>query len=112
MVVSSTPPRVRSDGTIDGPARGEVIVVLVEDRLLVDRPVGDLRRPARFSVTWSRLTQTIPAHFCGDPAAPAFLRYFRTRGRYLGFIVYPGAQPPRQVRETTLAVMDSLRVAR
>jgi hypothetical protein len=57
------------------------------------------------------LTRLKPARFCGNPDAPAFMRYFETRSRYMGFIVYPGAQTVQQVRAETLAVMDSLRVS-
>lgn len=108
--MSSAPLRLGLGGTIGAPGRGQVVVLLLEDRLRVDRPVGDLRRPARFSVTWQRLTPLTPARFCGDPGVPAYFRYFRIRGRYLGFIVYPGRQIGQHVRANTLAVMDSLRV--
>jgi hypothetical protein len=111
IVVSSAPLRRDSDGSLAGPRKGQVVILLLEDRLAVDRPSGDLRRPRHFSVSWSRLTHTEPARFCGNPSVRAYLRYFRVRSRYLGFMVYPGTQTGRQVRETTLAVMDSLRVA-
>jgi hypothetical protein len=94
------------------PADGQVVVLLVEDRLKADRPVGDLRRPTHFAVRWNRLTRLEPAGFCGNPDAPAFVRYFRVRSRYLGFIVYPGRHPRRGVRAATVARMDSLSVAR
>jgi hypothetical protein len=63
-----------------------VLIVLLEDHLRQDRPGGNLRRPAHFSVTWNRLVGVKAA--CGLPEAPAFMRYFKTHGRYLGFIVY------------------------
>lgn len=85
-----------------------MLVLLLEDRYRQDRPTGDLVRPAHFSVTWNRLVTIKPA--CGLPNAPGFMRYFKTHGRYLGFIVYPGAQINRQTRRQTLAAMDSLRV--
>jgi hypothetical protein len=109
IAVSSAPLRVSSGGAIGAPARGQVVVLLLEDRLRVDRPSGDLRRPTHFSVTWNRSTRLKPARFCGNPDAPAFMRHLETRGRYLGLIVYPGAQTEQQVRAETLAVMDSLR---
>jgi hypothetical protein len=36
--------------------------------------------------------------------------YFKTRNRYFGFIVYPGAHLDNQRGAQTLAAMDSLRV--
>jgi len=85
-----------------------VLILVLEDRYRQDRPVGDLRRPARFSVTWSRLARL--KQFCGNPDAPAFMRYFRARGRYIGFIVYPGRHVSSRTRADTLDVMDSIRV--
>lgn len=38
------------------------------------------------------------------------MRYIRTHGRYLGFIVYPGTVVDATTRETTLTLMDSLHV--
>jgi hypothetical protein len=112
IVASSAPLRSTPGGTIAAPGRGQVVVLLLEDRLRVDRPSGDLRRPAHFSVAWSRLTPTKPARFCGNPDARASLHFFRSHGRFLGFIVYPGTQIGPQARANTLALMDSLRVAR
>jgi hypothetical protein len=38
------------------------------------------------------------------------MHYFKTHGRYLGFIVYPGADVDARTHAATLTVMDSLRV--
>ena len=38
------------------------------------------------------------------------MHYFKTHGRYLGFIVYPGSGLSTSARAKTLALMDSLRV--
>ena len=48
---------------------------------------------------------------CGLPHALAFMRYFKERSRYVGFIVFPGARIEGRTRSAVLAVMDSLRVA-
>ena len=108
IVASSAPIRVAASGGLAAPDRSQVLVVLLEDRQV--RPVGDLRRPTRFSVRWNRLTRV--QGDCGLPDAPAFLRYFKSHGRYLGFIVYPGARVGNATRTKTLALMDSLRVSR
>ena len=81
---------------------------MLEDRYIQDRPVGDLPRATHFSVTWNRLVRLKAV--CGLPNAPAYMRYFKTHGRYLGFIVYPGERVDETTRAKTLAVMDSLRV--
>jgi hypothetical protein len=106
-VVSSAPIHVGARQTLPPPAAHEVLVVLLEDLLPADRPAGDLRRPAHFA--WRPLRRIEGG--CGLPASPAFMRYFKERGRYIGFIVYPGTQIRAPLRATTLAVMDSLRVA-
>jgi hypothetical protein len=38
------------------------------------------------------------------------MRYVKTHGRYLGFIVYPGAATRARTREATITLMDSLHV--
>ena len=38
------------------------------------------------------------------------MHYFKTHGRYLGFIVYPGSDIGASARAKALALMDSLRV--
>ena len=38
------------------------------------------------------------------------MHYFKTHGRYLGFIVYPGSDVDALTRAKTLALMDSVRV--
>jgi hypothetical protein len=109
LVVSSAPIRVGRGGALAAPVDGQVLVVLLEDRYRVDRPVGDLRRPAHFTVTWDHLTGLKGA--CDAPSGPAFMRYFRAHGRYIGFIVFPGAHLGPATRARTLQVMDSLRVS-
>jgi hypothetical protein len=106
-VVSATPLRIGARGALAPPPARGVLILLLEDVLAADRPAGDLRRPAHFA--WGRLTRL--DRVCGLPLAPAFLRYFKERGRYLGFIVFPGARIDARTRSATLAVMDSLRVA-
>ena len=101
---------VSAGGRIASPRPGDVIVLLLEDRLVQDRPVGDLRRPRHFTVDWRGLRTLAPDGFCGNPRGPAVMHYVKTHGRYLGFIVYPGRLAGAQAREKTLALMDSLRV--
>jgi hypothetical protein len=109
VVISSAPVRFHPGGRLKAPGGGDVLVLLLEDRYIQDRPVGDLRRPTHFSVTWNRLVRLKAV--CGLPNAPAYMRYFKTHGRYLGFIVYPGERVGETTRVKTLAVMDSLRVS-
>ena len=108
--MSSTPLRISADGHVAAPRHGQVVLLLLEDRYVQDRPVGDLRRPLHFTIAWNRLTRLEPGGYCGNPNVPASMHYFKTHGRYLGFIVYPGTGITSTVREETLAVMDSLRV--
>ena len=75
-----------------------------------DRPSGDLRRPRHFTVDWDSLRTLAPDGYCGNPRGPAAMHYFKTHGRYLGFIVYPGSDVGASARAKTLALMDSLRV--
>ncbi len=110
IAVSSAPLRISESGRIAAPHRGQVVILLLEDRYAQDRPAGDLRRPDHFAIAWNRLVRLEPSAFCGSPNAPASMHYFRSRGRYLGFIVYPGATIGSRTRATTLAVMDSLRL--
>jgi len=109
LVVSSAPLRIGPGGQLATPRKGQVLILLLEDRYRQDRPLGDLRRPGHFTINWHRLVRLKP--ICGDPNAPAFLRYFKTHGRSIGFIVYPGARIDPQTRAKTLAVMNSLRVS-
>lgn len=111
VVASSAPVRVSATGRLSAPGRGDVLVLLLEDRQARDRPVGDLRRPGHFSVAWARLRR-LDGSGCGFPDAPMFMRYFESHGRYLGFIVYPGARVGAATRAQTLALMDSLHVGR
>ncbi|MHB8469021.1 MAG: hypothetical protein ACYDCH_04595 [Gaiellaceae bacterium] len=108
IVVSSAPLRVGSDGQLARPGKGQVLLLLLEDRSRQDRPEGDLQRPAHFSIRWNRLVSV--KSICGNPSAPAFMRYIKTHGRYIGFSVYPGSPIASHTRAMTLAVMDSLRV--
>ena len=39
------------------------------------------------------------------------MRYFKSHGRYLGFIVYPRAPVGASTRAKTLALMDSVRIS-
>ena len=87
--------------------RGRVVVLVLEDH--VNKPVGDLRRPARFHVAWDRLTRLEGC--CRTPSGPGYLRWFKERGRLLGFLVHPRGSPPALVRAQTDALLDSLRVA-
>jgi hypothetical protein len=109
IAVSSAPLRISSGGQLAPPRKGQVLILLLEDRYRQDRPYGDLRRPAYFSITWNRLVHMKPV--CGNPDTPAFMRYFKTHSRYIGFIVYPGAHIAANTRSKTLAVMNSLHVS-
>jgi hypothetical protein len=82
----------------------------MEDVLAVDRPVGDLRRPAHFRLDWSSTRRLEPDGFCGNPSTPAVMRYVKVAGRYIGFIVYPGPGVSAATRAQTLALLDSVRV--
>lgn len=86
-------------------------MLLLEDRYVQDRPFGNLRRPAHFTIAWNSLIRLEGSGGpCGNPSAPASMHYFKTHGRYLGFIVYPGEKIGSRARAKTLAAMDSLRV--
>ena len=108
IVASSAPIRVNRSGALASPLAGQVLILLVEDRSRQDRPVGDLHRPANFVVAWSRLVHIKPS--CGLPNSPAYMRYFKTHARFIGFIVYPAGRVNADVRAGTIATMDSLRV--
>jgi hypothetical protein len=83
-------------------------VFVLEDRLREDRPVGDLRRPAHFTVDWNHLRRLEPC--CQSPTAPAYLRYVKQEGRYVGFVVYPVGRISAATRAQTSRLLDSLRV--
>jgi hypothetical protein len=110
IVVSSARLKISAGGQVAAPGTGQVVILLLEDRYVQDRPTGDLRRPVHFTIAWDRLVKLEPGGYCGSPHAPASMQYFKTNGRYLGFIVYPGAAMGSSTRAKTLAVMDSLRV--
>jgi hypothetical protein len=108
IVASSAPIRTNRTARLASPPSGQVLILLLEDRYRQDRPVGNLRRPAHFVVAWRRLVHLKPS--CGLPNAPAYMRYFKTHTRYIGFIVYPTGRINAEVRADTLAIMDSLLV--
>jgi hypothetical protein len=110
IVASSGRLQVTATGRFASPQPGEVIVLLLEDRLVQDRPIGNLRRPRHFTVDWSRLGRLEPDGLCGNPRGPADMHYVKIGHRYLGFIVFPGAHARRSARAKTIALMDSLSV--
>jgi hypothetical protein len=110
IVASSDRLRVSTSGRVVSPRPGEVIVLLLEDRQVQDRPVGNLRRPRHFTVNWESLRTLSPDGYCGNPRGRAAMHYFKIHRRYLGFIVYPGSNVGASTRAKTLALMDSLRV--
>jgi hypothetical protein len=110
IVVSSARLKVSASGRVAAPGPGQVVILLLEDRYVQDRPIGNLRRPVHFTIAWDRLVKLEPSGHCGSPNAPASMRYVKTHGRYLGFIVFPGARIGASIRAKTLSVMDSLRV--
>lgn len=110
IVASSGRLRVSATGRVASPRPGEVIVLLLEDRQVQDRPSGDLHRPRHFTIDWRSLRRLAPDGYCGNPRGPAAMHYFKTHGRYLGFIIYPGSGLSASARASTLALMDSLRV--
>jgi hypothetical protein len=112
IVASSEPLRISASGGVASPTGRAVIVLLLEDRQVQDRPSGDLRLPRHFAIAWNYLRTLAPDGYCGNPKGAAAMHYFKTHGRYLGYIVYPGSNPGRRVRAETLALMDSLRVTR
>jgi hypothetical protein len=112
IAASSGRLRISATGRVASPRPGEVVVLLLEDRQVQDRPSGDLRRPNHFSVDWSSLRTLEPDGFCGNPRGSAAMHYFKTHGRYLGFIIYPSSRVGAFARAKTLALMDSLRVTR
>jgi hypothetical protein len=110
IVASSEPLRISASGRVASPTSRAVIVLLLEDRQVQDRPSGDLRLPRHFHVDWSSLRTLEPDGFCGNPKGPAAMHYFKTHNRYLGYIVYPGSNVGLRTRAQTLTLMDSLRV--
>ena len=112
IAVSSAP--LRPHGARGGFAlprhSGQVLVFVLEDRLREDRPVGDLRRPAHFTVDWDSLRRLEPC--CESPTAPSYLRYVKQEGRYVGFVVYPIGRIGAKTRSETLRLLDSLTIRR
>ncbi|HZP73444.1 MAG TPA: hypothetical protein VFA97_08720 [Gaiellaceae bacterium] len=107
MLLSSGPIRTAHTGGLLPPTRDQVLVAVVEDH--ANLPVGNLHRPARFSVDWSHPLR-LEGSGCGVPDAPASMHWFHTHGRYLGLTVFPGSDVAAATRAQTIAVMDSLRV--
>jgi hypothetical protein len=111
LIVASTERlRIGAGARVASPTSRGVIVLLLEDRQVQDRPSGDLRLPKHFQIDWHSLRTLEPDGFCGNPKGPAAMHYFKTHGRYLGYIVYPGKNVDERVRRQTLALMDSLQV--
>lgn len=110
IVASSERLRISASGRVASPTRHAVVVLLLEDRQVQDRPSGDLRRPRHFEIVWSNLRTLAPDGYCRNPRGPAAMHYFKTHDRYLGYIVYPGTSVGRQTRAQTLTLMDSLQV--
>jgi hypothetical protein len=102
-VVGTAPPRVGSNGWAR-PGRGQVLVFVEEDH--VNKPVGDLRRPARFQIPWTRFQRLEGC--CGLPAERGATIWFRQRRRYLGFLVYAGPGVSTATRRATEQLLDSL----
>jgi len=50
IVASSEPLRISAGGRVASPASRAVIVLLLEDRQVQDRPSGDLRLPRHFQI--------------------------------------------------------------
>ena len=109
IVASSAPLRITASGTVRNPTRGNVTVLLLEDRLKIDQPKNAPPRPAHFVVRWNELREI--TSICGNPKPPAYMFWFRAKSRYLGFIVYPTGAIPQTTRAKTLALMNSLRVS-
>jgi hypothetical protein len=112
IVASSEPLQISAAGRIASPTSRAVIVLLLEDRQVQDRPSGDLRLPRHFRINWHDLRRLEPDGYCGNPKGRTAMHYFKTHGRYLGYIVNPGRNVGLRARDETLALMDSLRVTR
>jgi hypothetical protein len=111
IVASSERLQISASGRVASPTSRAVIVLLLEDRQVQDRPSGDLRVPSHFRIDWNSLRTLAPDGYCGNPKGAAAMHYFKMHGRYLGYIVYPGRNVGLRVRTQTLALMDSLRLA-
>lgn len=104
-VVGTAQPRITSNGWVH-PGPGQVLVFVEEDH--VNKPVGNLRRPARFDIHWGHFDRLEGC--CGLPAMRGQTIWFRQDGRYLGFIVYAGRDVSAKTRAATQRLLDSLRV--
>jgi hypothetical protein len=89
---------------------GQVLVFVLEVRVREDRPLGDLQRPAHFSVDWGDLRRLEPC--CQSPTAPSYLRYVKQESRYVGFVVYPVGRISATTKNETLQLLDSLVIRR
>ena len=110
IIASSKPLRISGNGHAASPTTGAMIVLLLEDLQVQDRPSGDLRPQHHFQIDWTSVRTLEPDGFCGNQKGPAAIHYFKMHDRYLGYIVYPGRNVSRRVRTQTLVLMDSLRV--
>jgi hypothetical protein len=106
LVVSSAPIRHARNGNIAAPARGQVIVAVLEDHAY--KPAGNLRRPRHFAIDWQSTREIAPC--CGTPDGPASMHWFEQEARYIGFIVYIGRGVPAGRRAATEQMVDTLQV--
>ena len=104
-VVGTQQPRLTSKGWVR-PGRGQVLVFVEEDH--VNKPYGNLRRPAHFDIHWGHFDRLEGC--CGLPAMRGQTIWFRQDGRYLGFIVYAGRDVSAKTRVATQRLLDSLSV--
>ena len=107
LVVSSAAIRSAKNGNIAAPARGQVIVAVLEDHAY--KPAGDLRRPRHFAIDWQSTREIAPC--CGTPDGPASMHWFKEGGRYIGFIVYIGRGVTASHRAATERMVDGLRLS-
>jgi hypothetical protein len=90
LEISSAPIRHTKVGELAGPARGQVLVLVMEDH--VNKPVGPLRRPVHFRVPWGHLQRLEGC--CGTPSSPGALLWFRQRAAISVSSSTPGLARP------------------